>query len=57
MGAYLVVYSGGKGIGGPHCTGLILGKKELIEACRLNGNPNSAIGRSMKVGKEEIIRL
>ena len=57
MGADLVVYSGGKGIGGPQCTGLILGKKELIEACRLNGNPNSAIGRSMKVGKEEIIGL
>lgn len=57
MGADLVVYSGGKGIGGPQCTGLILGKKELIEVCVLNGSPNSAIGRSMKVGKEEIIGL
>ena len=57
MGVDLVVYSGGKGIGGPQCTGLILGKKELIDACVLNGSPNSAIGRSMKVGKEEIIGL
>ena len=57
MGADLVIYSGGKGIGGPQCTGLVLGKKELIEACVLNGSPNSAIGRSMKVGKEEVIGL
>jgi L-seryl-tRNA(Ser) seleniumtransferase len=57
MGADLVVYSGGKGIGGPQCTGLILGKKDLINACKLNSNPNSALGRSMKVGKEEIIGL
>ncbi|MFL2763416.1 MAG: aminotransferase class V-fold PLP-dependent enzyme [Dehalococcoidia bacterium] len=57
MGVDLVVYSGGKGIGGPQCTGLILGKKDLINACRLNSNPNSALGRSMKVGKEEIVGL
>ncbi len=57
MGVDLVVYSGGKGIGGPQCTGLILGKKDLINACKLNSNPNSALGRSMKVGKEEIVGL
>ncbi len=53
-GADLVVFSGGKGLRGPQASGLVLGKKELIEACRANGNPNNGIGRPMKVGKEEI---
>lgn len=57
MGADLVIFSGGKMIGGPQSTGLILGRKDLIRACALNGNPNFAIGRPMKVGKEEIIGL
>ncbi|MDW7656150.1 MAG: hypothetical protein SCM11_03125, partial [Bacillota bacterium] len=57
LGADLVIFSGGKGLGGPQCTGLILGKADLIEACRLNGSPNSAIGRVAKVGKEEIMGL
>jgi L-seryl-tRNA(Ser) seleniumtransferase len=53
-GADLVIFSGGKGLRGPQASGLVLGKKELIEACRANGNPNNGIGRPMKVGKEEI---
>lgn len=56
-GADLVVFSGGKGICGPQATGLILGKKELVDACRLNSNPHSSIGRPMKVGKEDIAAL
>jgi L-seryl-tRNA(Ser) seleniumtransferase len=58
MGFDLVAFSGGKGIRGPQCTGLLLGKKDLIEAAQLNNSPNSnTIGRGMKVGKEEIIGL
>ena len=57
MGADLVVFSGGKGLGGPQSSGLVLGRKDLVRACRLNSNPNSAIGRGMKVGKEEIAGL
>lgn len=57
MGADLVVFSGGKGVRGPQSSGLILGKRELVEACRLNGNPNAGVGRPMKVGKEEIVGL
>ena len=53
-GADLVIFSGGKGLRGPQASGLVLGKKELVEACRRNGNPNNGIGRPMKVGKEEI---
>lgn len=55
MGADLVVFSGGKDLHGPQSSGLILGRKELIEACRVNGPPNHSIARPMKVGKEEMI--
>lgn len=57
MGASLVVFSGGKGLRGPQSTGLVVGKKECVEAVRLNASPNSGIGRGMKVGKEEILGL
>lgn len=56
-GADLVVLSGGKTIGGPQATGLLLGRRDLIDAARLNASPNDNIGRGMKVGKEEIIGL
>ena len=56
-GADLIIFSGGKGICGPQSTGLVLGQAELIDACRLNSNPHSSIGRPMKVGKEEIAAL
>ena len=58
MGFDLVTFSGGKGLRGPQCTGLLLGRKDLIDAARLNNAPNSnAVGRGMKVAKEEIIGL
>lgn len=53
-GADLAIFSGGKGLRGPQSSGLVLGRADLIEAVRLNGPPNSAIGRPMKVGKEEL---
>jgi L-seryl-tRNA(Ser) seleniumtransferase len=56
-GADLAVFSGGKGLRGPQSSGLVLGREDLIAAVRLNGSPNSAIGRPMKVGKEEMIGL
>lgn len=57
LGADLVIFSGGKGIRGPQATGLVLGTPDLVEAARLNGSPQSAVGRGMKVGKEEIMGL
>ncbi|MGD8211110.1 MAG: aminotransferase class V-fold PLP-dependent enzyme [Desulfobacterales bacterium] len=57
MGADLTVFSGGKDIGGPQSSGLVVGRRDLIEACALNANPNYSIGRAMKVGKEEIAGL
>ena len=57
MGADLVVFSGGKEIRGPQASGIIVGKKELIEACHKNCCPNYSIGRSMKISKESIAGL
>ena len=58
MGFDLVTFSGGKGLRGPQCTGLLLGRKDLIDAARKNNSPNSnSIGRGLKVAKEEIVGL
>ena len=57
MGADLALFSGGKGLCGPQSSGLIVGKKSLIEAIAFNGPPHPFIGRGMKVGKEELVGL
>jgi len=58
MGFDLVCISGGKAICGPQSAGILMGKKDLIAAARLNGPPNGGnIGRGMKVNKEEIIGM
>ena len=58
MGFDLVAISGGKAMCGPQSTGILMGRKELIAAARLNGPPNGGnIGRGMKVNKEEIIGM
>ena len=56
MGIDLYAFSGGKGLRGPQCSGLLLGRKDLIEAALLNCSPREgAVCRPMKVGKEEVI--
>ncbi len=57
LGADLALFSGGKDLRGPQSSGLMLGRRDLIEAVRLHGNPNQAFGRPMKVGKEEMVGL
>jgi uncharacterized pyridoxal phosphate-dependent enzyme len=55
--ADLVVVSGGKALRGPNDSGIICGEPDLIEACALNAHPNFAIGRPMKISKEQIVGL
>jgi L-seryl-tRNA(Ser) seleniumtransferase len=58
MGFDLVAFSGGKALMGPNDTGLLLGRKDLIEAAKRNTNPHcGCIGRMMKVSKEDMIAL
>jgi hypothetical protein len=54
-GADLVIYSGGKFLRGPQTSGLLLGNKRLVQAAWRNGSPHQALGRPMKVSKEDII--
>jgi uncharacterized pyridoxal phosphate-dependent enzyme len=53
----LVAFSGGKALMGPQCSGLLMGRKDLIEAAIPATSPYASIGRGMKVGKEEMIGL
>jgi L-seryl-tRNA(Ser) seleniumtransferase len=57
LGADVAIFSGGKGLRGPQSSGLVLGRRSLIEACVPNGPPNHSLGRPMKVGKEEMIGI
>ena len=57
MGFDLVTFSGGKGIRGPQSAGMLLGRKDLVAAARLNAPPNASIGRGLKVNKEEMLGM
>jgi L-seryl-tRNA(Ser) seleniumtransferase len=56
-GAALVGYSGGKCLRGPQCAGLLLGRKDLVKAAWVHSAPHHGYGRSMKVGKEEVMGM
>jgi L-seryl-tRNA(Ser) seleniumtransferase len=58
MGFDLITFSGGKAMRGPQCAGLLIGRKELVANALLNNSPHEdTLGRSSKVGKEEIIGM
>jgi L-seryl-tRNA(Ser) seleniumtransferase len=56
-GTDLVIYSGGKHLGGPNDTGIICGKKDLIKLATLQSAPYRGIGRGMKIDRTQIIGL
>lgn len=55
MGAAIALFSGGKDLRGPQSTGLMLGRRDLIDSIRPISNPNHGLGRPFKVGKEELM--
>lgn len=57
QGVDAVAYSGGKCLRGPQASGLVLGRKELLQTAFANGAPHHSLGRPMKAGKEEIMGL
>jgi L-seryl-tRNA(Ser) seleniumtransferase len=58
MGYDLIAFSGGKAIRGPQCAGLLVGRKDLVSYALLNNSPHEdTLGRSQKVGKEEIVGM
>lgn len=57
QGADLVAYSGGKYLRGPQCAGLLIGRKDLVIASRINAGPHHGFGRGFKVGREEIMGM
>jgi len=56
-GATLVCYSGGKIIRGPQSAGLLLGRKDLVQAAWVHSAPHRGYARGMKVGREEIVGM
>jgi L-seryl-tRNA(Ser) seleniumtransferase len=56
-GSTFVGYSGGKCLRGPQCSGLVLGRKDLLQAAWVCSAPHHGHGRAMKIGKEEIVGL
>ena len=56
-GSTFVGYSGGKCLRGPQCAGLILGRKDLLQAAWVSSAPHHGHGRTMKIGKEEMVGL
>jgi len=57
LGYDLVAFSGGKALRGPQNAGLLLGRKDLIEAAKQNISPRCTLGRGLKVSKEDMVAM
>jgi L-seryl-tRNA(Ser) seleniumtransferase len=58
LGYDLVAFSGGKAIRGPQCAGMLIGREDVVRYALLNNSPHEdTLGRSQKVGKEEILGM
>lgn len=56
-GATIVAYSGGKAICGPQSTGLILGKKDILQAAWQASSPHHGPCRDNKVDRDEMFGM
>jgi D-glucosaminate-6-phosphate ammonia-lyase len=56
-GADLALFSGGKDLRGPQASGLMVGRRDLVDAVAMHASPNQRFGRAFKTGKEEIMGL
>ena len=56
-GADLVVFSGGKHLGGPNNSGILAGRGDLIKLAHLQAYPFDGIGRGSKMSRETIVGL
>jgi len=56
-GATLVGYSGGKILRGPQTAGILLGRKDLVQAAWMHSAPHHGYARAMKVGREEVVAM
>ena len=56
-GATLVGYSGGKVLRGPQSAGMLIGRKDLVQAAWVHSAPHHGHGRAMKFGKEEAMGM
>jgi len=57
LGATAAIFSGGKDLHGPQGTGLVVGRKWIVETMRAIGSPNQGFARAMKVSKENMVGL
>lgn len=56
-GAAVTIFSGGKDIKGPQSSGLIVGRKEMLDEIKTIGFPKYGFGRMLKVGREEMVGM
>jgi uncharacterized pyridoxal phosphate-dependent enzyme len=56
-GATLVGYSGGKILRGPQSAGVLLGRKDLVQAAWMHSAPHHGYARAMKIGREEVVGM
>lgn len=57
LGAALAVFSGGKGLRGPQDSGLVVGRRDLVDLVRRMNSPRHGLGRPLKSSKEDIVGL
>jgi len=57
QGATIVAYSGGKALCGPQCSGLVIGRKDILKSAWQASSPHHGPGRDNKVGREEMFGL